>query len=164
MVRLTPSRITVAVAGINYLSASIAPSARFYCHTPTIALSVRMSKMINGYTKSARLPSINAITKLIAAAANKMRTSKSSNWARTSYQNGVAGVVGSSFLPYYARRSAISSSLVNPVLGLTFSRQHTSALERNAASLMTFELFAIFRFFPFAFFFESKEKTTTMKE
>mmetsp|Transcript_15081 Transcript_15081/g.35775 ORF Transcript_15081/g.35775 Transcript_15081/m.35775 type:complete len:225 (+) Transcript_15081:828-1502(+) len=110
-----PSRRTSASSGSYCLSASIACSALVSCQTPTPALSTRMTTMTSGSTMAcirfAPSSSERASRKEMDAAPSSTLTSRSSNWASTSFQSGVDGGSGIELGPWTARRCAASDEL-----------------------------------------------------
>mmetsp|Transcript_28004 Transcript_28004/g.69931 ORF Transcript_28004/g.69931 Transcript_28004/m.69931 type:complete len:282 (+) Transcript_28004:2986-3831(+) len=119
MVFHLPSLRMRASSGCSDLSASSAFSALLSCHTPTMALAIRISRITSGSTYAVRpsspLSSSTASTKLTHAANSRIRTSRSSNWSRMRRQRDLPSSWVSSFLPYLARLSAASSS-VSPLV------------------------------------------------
>ena len=97
-----PSRRTSASFGSYAFSASMAFSALDSCHTPTIALSTRMSMITDGSTIACAMlpePSARARINDTTAAASSIFTNRSSNCWRTSFHHGTGGDSGSSFEP-----------------------------------------------------------------
>ena len=129
----SPARRHRAVSLCISLSASSALSALLSCHTPTMALSTRMSRMTPGSTKSTKdsstpgaRSSVNASTNDTSAATRRIFTRASSNCSSTSFHRGLPSSLSSSLNPYSDRSLAIFVSS-RPVSGSTPSSAQTSA-------------------------------------
>mmetsp|Transcript_9427 Transcript_9427/g.27257 ORF Transcript_9427/g.27257 Transcript_9427/m.27257 type:complete len:220 (-) Transcript_9427:95-754(-) len=110
-----PSRSTCAWSGCNLFKASSAFSALDSCHTPTKALATNMSKITKGSTYAVRpsswlFSSMYARPNDTAAETSKMRTSRSSNWARTNSHSDLPGCSASLLGPKRSRWSATCSA------------------------------------------------------
>mmetsp|Transcript_41878 Transcript_41878/g.75722 ORF Transcript_41878/g.75722 Transcript_41878/m.75722 type:complete len:219 (+) Transcript_41878:2679-3335(+) len=117
-----PSRRTMALSGCSFFRASRAFSALDSCQTPTKALATRISRITSGSTyavmPSSDWSSNQARKKETAAESKRMRTSRSSNCARTSCQRDFFSCSSSSLLPYFALISS-TFALLSPDSNLT---------------------------------------------
>ena len=127
-----PSRSTRAVSDCISLSASSAFSAFDSCHTPTMALRIKMRRMTPGSTKSTRsigAPGARSSTHTsandTAAAASRIFTSASSNCSSTSFHSGLPSSLSSSFGPCLASASRAAAD-VRPLAGSTPCADATS--------------------------------------
>uniref|UniRef100_A0A224XX29 Uncharacterized protein n=1 Tax=Panstrongylus lignarius TaxID=156445 RepID=A0A224XX29_9HEMI len=98
-------RTTLPISGSYSFSASIASSAFLSCHTPTMALAIRIRRITKGSTKAVSWSSCssnNARTKEMMAANNKIFTNRSSNCSNTNCHIDLPSSVGSSLGPYFS--------------------------------------------------------------
>mmetsp|Transcript_20775 Transcript_20775/g.54132 ORF Transcript_20775/g.54132 Transcript_20775/m.54132 type:complete len:285 (+) Transcript_20775:1005-1859(+) len=110
----TPFLMTCAAQFCRFFSASKAFSALCSCHTPTIALIIKINKITKGSTiacAKSSPSSANANAKDRQAAPSKILTSKSSNWSKTNCHKGVPSSLSNSFGPYFSLRAVTWSSL-----------------------------------------------------
>ena len=135
----SPSRRHGVCSDCIFLSASSALSALLSCHTPTMALRIRIVRITAGSTNasSARPPSSDSSMKARIvdsnAAPSRIWTSWSSNCSSTSFHSGVGSSWSSSFRPYCDCRASTSAA-PRPLASVTFCSLRVCGTDRWVAA------------------------------
>mmetsp|Transcript_2465 Transcript_2465/g.5370 ORF Transcript_2465/g.5370 Transcript_2465/m.5370 type:complete len:200 (-) Transcript_2465:127-726(-) len=124
-VRHTPERRAEASEGCIFWRASRAPSADRPCHTPTAALSTRMSRITAGSINACSpwWASKKEVPALKQATPRRICTSRSSNCSAMSSKTEAFGAASSSLGPNLASLCAASSSMMPNVCEVPRTRR-----------------------------------------